>query len=126
VNLTMSGGWCLSPGHVYDVTPLLPLAAVIFCVGELNDQLVRLDFDPDDMSLDEDCILDLRGRVEVPPNRICNESFNLVSRDPADGPGLFGSALQQGRRDVVPVLGASLADMARGHSTAAIIVDAAQ
>ena len=82
-------GWVA--GHVYNVAALLRLAAVIFCVGELNDQLVRLDFDPDDMSLDEDCILNLSGRVEVPPNRICNESFNLVSRNPADGPGLFGS-----------------------------------
>jgi hypothetical protein len=55
-----------------------------------------LDLDPDDMSLDENCILDLGGQIEVPTNRFCDESFNLVSGDPADGPGLFGSALQQG------------------------------
>ena len=78
------------------------------------------------MSLDEDCILDLGGQVEVPTNRFCDESFNLVSGDPADGPGFFGSALQQGGRDVVPVLEASLSDMAWRHSMAAIIVDAAQ
>jgi hypothetical protein len=91
---------------------LLPLAAASFCVGELNDQLVRLDFDPNDMSVDEDCILDLGGCIEAPPNRFCDESFNLIGRDPADGPGLFSSSLQQGRRDVVPILDASLAGMA--------------
>jgi hypothetical protein len=78
------------------------------------------------MSLDEDCILNLSGRVEGPANRICNESFNLVSRNPADGLACLARALQQGRRDVVPVLDASLADMARGHSMAAIVVDAAK
>jgi hypothetical protein len=81
---------------VYDVAGLLPLAIGYFCVGELNDQLVRLDFDPHDMSLDEGCILDLSGYVEVAPRRFADEGFNLVSGDPADGPGLFGSALQQG------------------------------
>jgi hypothetical protein len=44
------------------------------------------------MSVEEDCIFDLGGYVEVPPNRFCDESFNLVSGDPIDGPGLFGSA----------------------------------
>ena len=72
---------------------MLPPAACTFCVGELNDQLVRLDFDPDDMSVDEDCILDLGGYVEVRTNRFCDESFDLVSGDPADGPSLLGSAL---------------------------------
>jgi len=42
------------------------------------------------------------------------------------GSGLFGSALQQGGRDVVAVLDASLSDMAWRHSMAVIIVDAAQ
>jgi hypothetical protein len=82
---------------------LLPPAACTFCVGELNDQLVRLDFDPDDMSVDEDCIVDVSGCLEVPPNRFCDESFDLVSADAADGPGLPGSALQQCGGDVVVV-----------------------
>jgi hypothetical protein len=77
---------------VYDATALLPLAVGTFFVGEFNHQLVRLDFNPDDMRVDEDCILDLGGQVEVTANRFDDESFNLVSRDPADGPGLFGSA----------------------------------
>jgi hypothetical protein len=41
--------------------------------------------------LDE--VLDLGGYVEVTPNRFDDEGFNLASRDPVDGPGLFGSAV---------------------------------
>jgi hypothetical protein len=62
----------------------------------------------------------------VTPNRFDDDSFNLVSRDPADGPGLFGSALQQGGGEIVSVLGASPPGVARGHPMTAIIVDAAQ
>jgi hypothetical protein len=51
---------------------------VLACVGELNYQLVRLNFDPDDMRVDEGCILDLGGQVEVTPNRFDDEGFNLV------------------------------------------------
>jgi hypothetical protein len=39
---------------------------------------------------------------------------------------LFRLALQKGGRDVVPVLDASLPDMARCHHMTAIVVDAAQ
>ena len=49
---------------MYDATALLPLAVGTFFVGEFNHQLVRLDFNPDDMRVDEDCILDLGGYVE--------------------------------------------------------------
>src|SRR5262249_60353600 len=96
------------------------------CIGELDGQPVRLDLDPDDLIVDEDRVLDLDGFVEVTPNRFCDEGLDLICWNPADGSGLFGSALQQGGRDVVAVLDGSLADMARGHSMAAIIVDAAQ
>ena len=78
------------------------------------------------MIVDEDGVRDLGGFVEVTPNRFCDEGLDLVCRDPADGSGLFGSALQQRGRDVVAVLDASLSDMAWRHSMAAIIVDAAQ
>jgi hypothetical protein len=47
------------PRHLYDVTGLLSLAIGTFCIGELNDQLVRLDFDPHDISVDEDGVLSL-------------------------------------------------------------------
>jgi hypothetical protein len=47
------------------------------------------------MIVDEDGVRDLGGFVEVTPNRSCDEGLDLVCRDPADGSGLFGSALQQ-------------------------------
>ena len=76
----------------------------LLCVGELNDQLVRLDFDPDDMSVDEDYILDLGGYGEVRTNRFCDESFDLVSGDPphlgqqAGGAGFLGAYDARTRR----------------------------
>ena len=39
-----------------------------FCIGEFDDELVRLDLDPGDMIVDEDCVRDLGGFVEVIPN----------------------------------------------------------
>ena len=54
-----------------------------------------MDLDPGDMIVDEDGVRDLGGFVEVTPNRFCDEGLDLVCRDPADGSGLFGSALQQ-------------------------------
>src|SRR5262249_13135871 len=104
-----------------------PLLAIdTLYIGEFDDQPVRLDLDPGDPIVDEDRVLDLGGCFEVTPNRFCDEGLDLVCRDPADGSGLFGSALQQGGRDVVAVLDGSLSDMAWGHSMTAIIVDAAQ
>ena len=89
-------------------------------------QLVRLDLDPDNMFVDENCVCDLGGCFEVISNGLDDEGLNLVCRDPADGAGLLGPALQQCRRDVIAVLDASLAGMARAHPMAAIIEDAAQ
>ena len=54
-----------------------------------------MDLDPGDPIVDEDCILDLGGIVEVTPNRFRDEGLDLVCWNPADGSGLFGSALQQ-------------------------------
>ena len=113
---------------MYDATALLPLAVGTFFVGEFNHQLVRLDFDPDDMRVDEDGILDLGDQVEVTPNRFEDEGFNLVSGDPADGPGLFGSALQQGGGEIVfrnpPAcarLSPRLSTISRNHSAPACV-----
>jgi hypothetical protein len=45
-----------------------------------------LDLDPGDLIVDEDCVLDLGGFVQVPPNRFCDQGLDLVCRDPAYGP----------------------------------------
>ena len=45
--------------HFIDVTASLPFGIGTFWVGKLDDQLVRLDLDPDDMFVDEGCVLDV-------------------------------------------------------------------
>jgi hypothetical protein len=85
-----------------------------------------LDLDPDDVIVDEGCVLDVGRFVEVTSNSFYDERLDLICWDPADASGLFRLALQEGGRDVVPVLDASLSDMARSHLMTAIIVDAAQ
>jgi hypothetical protein len=56
-NFTASGRWCLAPGHLDDIATALLLATDTFCIGEFDDQPVRLDLNPDDMIVDEDCVL---------------------------------------------------------------------
>jgi len=77
------------------------------------------------MILDEECVRDLGGFIEVISNSFDDEGFDLVCRDPADGAGLIRSALQQGRRDVIAVLDALLSRMTRCHPMASIIENAA-
>ena len=114
------------PRHFDQVTASLPFGNGTFCVGKLDDQLVQLDLDPNDVVVDEGCVLDVGRFVEVTSNTFYDESLDLVCWDPADSSGLFRLALQKGGRDVVPVLDASLSDMARCHLMTAIVVDAAQ
>ena len=64
---------------------------------KFDDELIRLDLDPDDMIVDEDCVFDLGGFVEVISNGFGDEVLDLFCRDSADGAGLLGPALQQGR-----------------------------
>jgi hypothetical protein len=80
-----------------------------------------LDLDPDDVIVDEGCVLDVGRFVEVTSNTVYDESLDLVRLDPADSSGLLRLALQKGGRDVVPVLDASLSDMARRHLMTAIV-----
>ena len=43
-------------------------APATLCVGKLDDQLVRLNLDPDDMIVDEGYVLDVGRFVEVTSN----------------------------------------------------------
>ena len=74
----------LVPRHFDHVTASHLFGIGTFCISELDDQLVRLDLDPDDMILDEDRVLDLGGFVEVTSNRFYDEGLDLVCRDPID------------------------------------------
>jgi hypothetical protein len=68
--------------------------------------MVRLDLDPDDVIVDENCVLDLGGFVEVISNSFYDEGLNFMCWNPADSSGLFRLAPQNGGRDVVPILDA--------------------
>ena len=78
------------------------------------------------MGADKDRVLNLCSDVEVTPDGLDDKGFDLMSRDPANRTGLLGTALQQRRRQVVPVLDAPFADMARAHAVVAVIEDAAR
>jgi hypothetical protein len=78
------------------------------------------------MIVDEDCVLGLDGRIEVTSNRFYDEGLDFFCRDPFYGPSLFSLPVQKCGRDVVAVLDASPAGMARRHPMAAVIEDAAQ
>src|SRR5262249_3762175 len=56
---------------------------------------------------------------------LANESFNFGGRQPAHGPDTPRLPVQEGRRKVIAILDPSLADMAWGHSVAAVVIDAA-
>jgi hypothetical protein len=57
----------LSLLHFISVATRLPIARMS------SGQLVRLDFDPDDVIVDEGCVLDLARSVEVTSNRFHDE-----------------------------------------------------
>ena len=65
--------------------------------GKFDNELIRLNLNPDDMGVDKDSILDLSGLTKVISNGIGDEGFDLSCRYPADGAGLLGPSLQQSR-----------------------------
>jgi hypothetical protein len=72
------------PRHFDHVTASLPFGIGTFCVGKLDDQLVRLDLDPDDVIVNEGCVLDLGRFVEVTSNTLYDESLDLQLRSRAN------------------------------------------
>jgi hypothetical protein len=70
-----------------------PLGADTFCVGQFDHQLIRLDLDPGNVCGDEDCVLNLRGLVEVVSH---DQALDLGGRDSTDRSGPFRLALEQG------------------------------
>ena len=69
------------PRHFDHITASLPFGTGTFCVGKLDDQPARVDLDPDDVIVDEDCVLDVGRFVEVTSNTFYDESLDLICRD---------------------------------------------
>jgi hypothetical protein len=78
------------PWHFDHGTSSLPFAIGTVCVGKLDDQLVRSDVDPDDVFVDEGCVLNVGRFVEVTSNTFYDEGLDLIRWNPADASGLFG------------------------------------
>ena len=66
------------PRHFDHVTAWLPFGIGTFRIGELDDQLVRLDLDPDDVIVDEGCVLDVGRFVDVNSNTFYDEGLDLI------------------------------------------------
>ena len=55
-----------------------------------------MDLDPDNVFVDEGCVLDVGRFVETTSNTFYDESLDLIRWDPADSSGLIRLALQEG------------------------------
>src|ERR1700694_3288142 len=95
------------------------------CFGKLDDQLLRLNLDSCDVSLDEAPVVNLLRWFEMLANRPDDQRLDVGCRHAAHRSGALGGAMQKGGGQVVSVLEAALADMARAHAVAAVIEDAA-
>src|SRR5262249_42024302 len=73
---------------------------------------------------DEDCLLNLSRLIEVVSNRSHDQALDLGCRNSTDASSPLRLALEQGGGQIVAVLDAPLADVARRHAIAAVIEDA--
>jgi len=95
-NFTAAGRRCLLPRdfeHVMAVLLSLRIRSSGNC--EFDEDLIWVDLRPDDMFVNENCVCDLGGFVEVAANGFGDEVLNFFGRDSADCAGLLGPALQQ-------------------------------
>jgi len=72
------------PRHFDYVTASLLFGIGTFWAGKLDDQMVRLHLDPDDVFVDEGCVLDVGRFVEVTSNTFYDEGLDLIRWDSAD------------------------------------------
>ncbi len=112
-------------GHEACLSPSLALTIDLLRWCKLDDQLLRLDLDARNVGVDEAPVVNRLRWLEMLPNRSCDQRLDLGCRHSAYRSGAFGLALEQGGRQIVPVLDAPLADVARRHAIAAVIEDAA-
>src|SRR5262245_11155822 len=119
--LAASFEWRLVPRYLQHMAAARPLGAD--GVRELDQYLIRMDLNPGHMGVDEDRVRNLRRLIEVVSNRSNDQVLDFYCRDTTDGSGPFRLALEQGGGQIVAVLDAPFADVARGHAIAAVIED---
>src|ERR1700694_5904560 len=95
------------------------------CFGKLDDQRLRLNRASCDVSIDEAPVVNLLRWFEILANRPDDQRLDVGCRHAAHRSGALGGAMEKGGGQVVSVLEAALADMARAHAVAAVIEEAA-
>ena len=123
-NLTAPRRQCLVPRDTknHRLAPPICFARL----DKLDNQLLRMDLDARNVDVDEAPVVNRLRWLEMVSNRPLPPGSR--SRLPALGgidPARSGCAVEQGGREIVPILDAPLAGMARAHAIAAVIEDAA-
>src|SRR5260370_16134809 len=119
--------WRLFPRDAHDGSLIVHevgrITAGCRCI-QLDDQLMRFDLDADDVLADEVSISTLCGVFEMHAHGRADQSLHFGRGHPAHAAGTLRPAVEQGRREVIAILDASLADMARAHAVATVVIDA--
>ena len=69
---------------------------MLLCLGEINDQLFRLDLDPHDMSVDKQPVFDWVPYFEMFPNRLDDQLLDLGCRHSMRRPCPFSLTIMNG------------------------------
>jgi hypothetical protein len=97
----------------------------ILRADELDDQLLGLDIDAFDMSVNETSVVCRFGRLEMISNCPRHQGLDFRCWYSFYRSGALGLALEHDGREIVSILNASLSGMTGSHSIAAVIEDAA-
>src|SRR6202140_3653084 len=116
---------CLLPRDLKGGVGCRLLAIASRCFGKLDDQLLRLNLDSCDVRLDEGPAVNLLRWFEMLRTRPDDQRLDVGCRPAGHRPGALGGAMEKGAGQVVSVLEAALAAMARAHSVAAVIEETA-
>jgi len=84
-----------------------------------------MDLHTDDMSLDQDTVIDRLLRSDMLANRLDNHRLDLGCGHARHRSDTLSCAIEQSGRQIVAVLDAGLAGMGGAHAIAGIIEDAA-
>src|SRR6201998_4898237 len=101
------------------------LAIASLRLRKLDDQLLRLNLDSCDVRMDEAPVVNLLRWFEMLTNRPDDQRLDVGCRHAAHRSGALGGAMEKSGGQVVSVLAAALADMARAHAVAAVTEEAA-